>query len=880
MICGLRKKVEDLSFESCCCNVCKRFELESSNPLFFWSHNPTNKVDKGKMAQEEEEDVDAIILQFNAWREASKAIKDNPSRQTLRVEAKNFFAMLVNSTTTVVSSQVKLTTKSSHNEALARLIQVFGPIFKDERFSCRISALYCLSGAIDGTHKGGLSPKLMESLGRFLLGYCGPLEQDADHDEDDFEEGDEMMRDAAIKCLSALLRIKDDGSFDGQKASGQMRLELAHQGVVRRCAASDENDGGYDHGYYEPEPQQQDDDVIAAGLSTLPRSRRTLCFELFAACVEGLVPLPSMPSLAPQLASFTTFAAGCLHGESDPRCLQQLLDLFAAIQRSFHPHFGGEGEGRFPVLDLFDAVAPYYPVQFTPPPNDTHGITREGLHGALMTILCCDDYSVPANQDSMLNLSAGIFLERVLPQDESSGTGTADDRLDGIQDLTKLLFAEGQRDRCGKLQLHTVKTMSLSLMSTHADAAKSVRGGSETESHKLLADATRRLASRVTASLEVGSDSSLWEAFVVEPLELDVNCLASSPQSMKGRSFATYFASLASGGPRTMEICFRLCLPNLLEAMNPELGDEERMTAAAYEMIAFLSSYRVVQERGVEAGVSFQPHPLKPCCSKLLQALDSTLQSKSVAAQTIVASLKTMEALLLVAPASLFDATDVDVAKRFLEYLVSRIDSTEEDYNIELQRTASTVLGSLIAVAMDAQAKPLNTTNCLLPASDVLRERITSTVFPNILESSCHTTEPPGFRWDISTMITTCKQSKTVTTIVLGRMLLELLDAVQSVDDYNEDSGLHLARVTSRLLSSGGDVCRDVLRSLVESSIRPIDILKALCTSAGKNAHVYTREEPQRVLRTGVSNLELPASSEEHQAAKIMVSLTRRLFQF
>ena len=39
--------------------------------------------------------------------------------------------------------------------------------------------------------------------------------------------------------------------------------------------------------------------------------------------------------------------------------------------------------------ELFDVLSCYFPVTFTPPPNNVHGITRQGLATALEAALAC-----------------------------------------------------------------------------------------------------------------------------------------------------------------------------------------------------------------------------------------------------------------------------------------------------------------------------------------------------------------------------------------------------------------------------------------------------------------------------------------------------------
>lgn len=60
-----------------------------------------------------------------------------------------------------------------------------------------------------------------------------------------------------------------------------------------------------------------------------------------------------------------------IDGEKDPRCLMLVFTTTPIVARSFDVT-------RF-AEDLFDVTSCYFPITFTPPPNDPHGITKEGL---------------------------------------------------------------------------------------------------------------------------------------------------------------------------------------------------------------------------------------------------------------------------------------------------------------------------------------------------------------------------------------------------------------------------------------------------------------------------------------------------------------------
>ena len=45
--------------------------------------------------------------------------------------------------------------------------------------------------------------------------------------------------------------------------------------------------------------------------------------------------------------------------------------------------------------ELFDVVSCYFPISFTPPPGNVHGITRDDLANALQTTLTCTSLFAP-----------------------------------------------------------------------------------------------------------------------------------------------------------------------------------------------------------------------------------------------------------------------------------------------------------------------------------------------------------------------------------------------------------------------------------------------------------------------------------------------------
>ncbi|CAI5977915.1 unnamed protein product [Closterium sp. NIES-64] len=84
-----------------------------------------------------------------------------------------------------------------------------------------------------------------------------------------------------------------------------------------------------------------------------------------------------------QWAGLAGGVVAVVDGEKDPRCLLQALRIVALLMGALHREGGSAAVGAV-AEDLFDVVSAYFPVSFSPPPNDPRGITREDLVQALL----------------------------------------------------------------------------------------------------------------------------------------------------------------------------------------------------------------------------------------------------------------------------------------------------------------------------------------------------------------------------------------------------------------------------------------------------------------------------------------------------------------
>ena len=485
----------------------------------------------------------------------------------------------------------------------------------------------------------------------------------------------DAVRDAAMICLTALTRshleifpTQQSQSSESKQShcpatkalgvvhqSMEFRVELAILGVRYRCQMDSSNESNGDKGmravagagYETVDPGLNIED----GLSNLPRAKRSLCFNLFDGALDGLnddelkckkltsqiqqpsstldtmgVMIPS--SLVIQMSAFASMTSSCMHGETDPRCLLQLLSLFNKMQRIMLPLFAFNGNRStetandmdidtskmmFPSIEIFDAVAPYYPVHFTPPKNDPHGITQGILHDALLAVLCerganydhklstkkVNDQDDDGTKETMILLAARMFLERLEPPKSSdydlpsNGSGSdVEEKLDAVQDLSSLFLPHFTPSKNGRMAVATghdndlpghhislniirvppefLSELSLSMARVHEEAVSSDANA--------LASAIRKFSSCLVKSLEPATTTSmssevdtfaLWEAYVVDVLRHLTPILGSAPQGMHGRASTAYFASLAAeGGLTTLNKVLDGCYPRFLGVLS------------------------------------------------------------------------------------------------------------------------------------------------------------------------------------------------------------------------------------------------------------------------------------------------------------------------
>ena len=771
------------------------------------------------------------------------------------------------------------------------------------------------------------------------------------------------VRDAAMASLKALLRSQLE-IFPTQQSqttsesnkpqcpitkalgvvyeSMELRMELGMMGVRYRCQTCDESNnmsndnnegmwGGGGAGYETGDPQLNIED----GLSKLPRLKRSLCFDLLDGALDGLkadelkwkklrsqleLKSSTIPSsLLKSMASFTSLSSSCMHGETDPRCLLQLLLLLNKVQQIMLPLFApkcndtGDKMDKdtselmaFPSIEIFDAVAPYYPISFTPPKNDPHGITREMLEHALLAVLCeraanySNQFMVKKNDgddgeemENMTMLAARMFMERLEPPKSSdydppsSGAESEiDDKWYAVRDLSVLLMNEppfsNNEGSFVRVSPALLSELSSSMARVHEEAVSS--------DGKKLASAIRKFSSSLAHTMETHINKSFWEAYVVDILRHLTPTLGSAPQGMHGRASTAYFASLAAeGGLLTLNKVLSGCYPRFLGVLSlidendknkesnntgevKSFRDEEKLAAAMRGIAALISSCRVAMQKwqSENEGVKVYPHPLTPYISATIQKiafiLNESLDEDEMGPLSL-ASVAALESVLTAVDLGVLEEEDLASLQKSISSM-SRIVLCEEE-ELEKESTklyqwkaaCARVLGAVISLGLGDASTSYETMSTL--ANSLLPEILASATSPPRDGSSkmCRT------RFDWIALAGACANG---TSHVSEQIVSELLSSIIAALQFDQTDPRLSVMALSYIIRKGGPNVGSAFHSLSPSAPSSFDIIEQLCQApyAGPSEAV---ERPQ--LQVGMSALQLPDSrAKDEEVAKYTVS--------
>ena len=514
----------------------------------------------------------------------------------------------------------------------------------------------------------------------------------------------------------------------------------------------------------------------------------------------------------------------------------------------------------FPFTSIFDAVAPYYPIKFTPPPNDPFGITKEELHRSLLDVFTYSTHHIIKDEgkrnallghNHMTNLATNLFLERLHIDenyyDEDEELTTVLDRIDALEDLNDLLLPITYFDLSNSTQelsiqkpynqsftflsSNTLQEISNTLCRCHQNAAISVVSATNAEdkkNNKNLADTCRSFANRISYELEMQlsiyklkqtGEKSAWENFVLHIVHHLLDVISTSPQSVKGRVSLAYAASLAAcGGEKTLRLCLDSYLPLLLgflkqfESLN---NDEEQISTAAYGIGVFFSSSKLSMEQISKSNVVIHPHPLKIFVSEIVQLFCKIISHNEASHELKVAVVKALESVLISSPHNIMDNQDIEVIKRTILHISnSVIDSldrnskdklADSDWSVACSRLVGTTIGKSFNQAPNDGVKEREIyIETIFEANRDISTFVQDIVLPKLLETcvKIYGDIKSNIRIDWKIIAYACEMGNVcVSNEILIYLFGALNDAIQSLDDAQVQ---HVLFAISNVFQHGG----------------------------------------------------------------------------
>ncbi|NWU24677.1 MMS19 protein, partial [Dyaphorophyia castanea] len=323
-------------------------------------------------------------------------------------------------------------------------------------------------------------------------------------------------------------------------------------------------------------------------------------------------------------ADFTFGFIQVMDGEKDPRNLlvafQIVRDLIAKdyalaavpfLPSIFANTLSPLSAGPF-VEELFEVTSCYFPVDFTPPPNDPHGIQREDLILSLRAVLA----STPQFAEFLLPL----LIEKLDSELQSA-------KLDSLQTLTACCAIYGQKE----LQEFLPSLWSSLRREVFQTASEKI----ETECLAAL----HALSACVSRSVLSSDSEDLLDSFLSSILQ-DCRHHLCEPDMKLVWPSAKLLQAAAGASLRTYHRIIRSVLPLLLEQYTKHTQSSQRRT-----ILEMLLGFLELQQKWghVEEDESTLLSLQAPVCSVVFSALtDPSVQLQLVAikALTVLGSLQ------------------------------------------------------------------------------------------------------------------------------------------------------------------------------------------------------------------------------------------------
>jgi hypothetical protein len=693
------------------------------------------------------------------------------------------------------------------------------------------------------------------ALVEFVLPYCA-------YNKHDSSDNDRYVRDRAMHCLSIMLSL-------GQWTDAFELLHVAKRGVEFYVSASTNNTSTT------PFDDDEEENDLPTGMnnnmSALIRVQRSTCIQLLKTALLQYNSSSSKRSTNKRttddnekcykiMADYTFFCCSCLHGETDPRCLLEFFHLIHLCQTAFNV---SPISRNFPEVEVFDSVAPYYPIRFVPPPNDPHGITREDLRVALNRILLYppsssveEELSYPPQ--NMLSLAFSLFLEQLteVSEEEDEDEKESDGKIimEACDDLLHLMFS-------GKTEVESVKNFGVTDGGTTTDLHSAItppmleelsdclhnlfyhymqhypqqqqqeqrqeQYRDNSKNHPVV-EKCLSLVSKVSSAVK---EDKLWRAFHLTPKisNMITNIIVQSPHLMEAKIGVIYLCTLLSSDSTASDALIDQVIMPLIDPLqaiqrerniqceNYDMQEERRVVASLYAIAALVTAY---SKNGSSCSTSVADRIPHSFPKTLLDYSNSTCPAIAAAA------VSTLESLLVSHAYTPSSSTEKNaISFKFLcetlDFQLGCILDTTYNNDIYTERNQScahavgTLLGSIFGgIEEDHESLMESSTKTQLQVSFAVVKQtseeefsfIYSTIqimFLNLLQC-CANRSDHRTRYDWMALSRSCQYSRVVAANAIESFTTVILT------NNSSSTSVAAAAALGHLICSGGEHVTDV----------------------------------------------------------------------
>eukprot|EP01138_Halocafeteria_seosinensis_P005884 gb/GECG01006016.1/.p1 GENE.gb/GECG01006016.1/~~gb/GECG01006016.1/.p1 ORF type:complete len:1217 (+),score=156.50 gb/GECG01006016.1/:1-3651(+) len=305
---------------------------------------------------------------------------------------------------------------------------------------------------------------------------------------------------------------------------------------------------------------------------------------------------------------FVALFVEAMEGEKDPRCLLICLRIVEIMLRKWGAYLDEMAES------VFDVTGCYFPVTFTPPPNDPHGIKKEHLVHALEDTLtahsCLATYVFPLALEKLSSTipAAKIDALRLI-------------RL-GVQRYGLQTCDRFMRDICDAIRNEGTHGSDENVISEALISVSSITNeiGADAEQAELRTSEKAKLDYYSLPPATDPGPTKCWDEFVLPCVKSSLQEIERAADSLVGRSSARLLLACAQGNGYSLARVLRAGFSMVSDLYHSPTGSKPAVRAAALRLIV---GFVACIDRGID--YKENEHPFQPWVESVTDTLTSVL---------------------------------------------------------------------------------------------------------------------------------------------------------------------------------------------------------------------------------------------------------------